>query len=924
MLKTIFLVVITVNLYHLVYTEDACGENEILVDCPDTLCEPKTCSELGFPIACPGVTVDGSCPGQPGCLCKSGYLRNDDGVCIPSKDCPSCGGDSNAKPGCGINCGRLCSNYDKGPVGCPKICKFNACDCKNDFVYDETLKKCVLPEDCAKCTGPNEVYDEHPTICPPQTCDSVGKSYSCLASVEPLEGACVCRKGYLRNNDGVCIAEEDCSCGGDPNAVPGCGVNCGRLCSNYNKGPVACPEICKLNGCDCRKGYVYDDNLQKCVLPKQCSPVCGVHEVFSNCTNGGCSPRNCSQWGKPIPCIKLDPSACKKGCVCENGYLRADNGTCIPDDQCPRCLGQNEVYNTCPLVCPPQTCEAIGKTYYCPFVPANRTAIEGFCKPACRCQSGYYRNLIDQCISKEDCLKCTGPHEYFTCGGACDNVCATIKTQNQTHCPIINKTCNKKCYCEKGYARNANNVCIPIDHCEGPVCGINEVYSNCSNGLCKFEYCYQYGDPVMYCPKFNTSNCIGGCVCKNKYLRNSDGVCIPQAQCPATLPTTVAPREDDEDIQNRLIQGNIIFTVNFLYEVIKNNPLTSVVMSPFSVLIPLAELALYTQSGNSYNQLLKTLNLHSKDEIRRIFPRLINSLKSQQEAILDLAAKIYVNKNYQLTDNFEKDSCDIFGAEAENIDFSNTQQAADTINDWAEKETRELIKNLVSPNMFSASTRLVLTNFIYFLGNWENQFNLNDTKNDDFHISNNKTVQVPMMVRKGVFKYAESEALNCKILEITYKGANFSYVAFLPNDKEGYNAVAEKLRDPDVFNTALDSLQYNTCYIYIPRHEITTSIDLVDVLQTINVTDIFDTSKANLSGILTNNDEVGVSAAIQKANIKLDETGTEAAAANAIGMGITSVSQPQTVYTFKVDHPTIFFLLFERNPLFCGVYAGNE
>ncbi|XP_059048364.1 antichymotrypsin-2-like [Achroia grisella] len=523
------------------------------------------------------------------------------------------------------------------------------------------------------------------------------------------------------------------------------------------------------------------------------------------------------------------------------------------------CRGQNEIYDTCPPVCPPQTCEAIGKTYYCPLIPVNKTAIAGYCKPACRCKPGYYRNLINQCISKNDCLKCTGPHEYFSCGVACDNVCATIKEQNQTNCPIINKTCNKKCYCEEGYARNANNTCIPIDQCE--------------------EAC-------------------------------------------TTTTTTVAPTEND-DVQDQLVQGNVDFTVNFLYELIQKNPLTSVVMSPFSVLIPLAELALYTEAGNSYSQLMNVLNLKSKDAIRSVFPQLITSLKAQQEAILDLAAKIYVNENFQLTENFANDTRDVFGAEAENIDFSQPEQAADTINAWVEEETRGLIKDLVAPSMFSAYTRLVLTNVIYFLGNWEQQFNPNDTNSDDFHISNNQTLQVPMMFQKGVFNYAESEDLNCKILEIPYKGGNFSYVAFLPNDIEGYNALAEKLRDTNVFNAALDSLEEKLCYLYIPRHEISTNINLVEVLQAVNVTDIFDTSKADLRGILTNNEQLGVSAAIQKAIIKFDETGTEAAAANALVVGTTSVSQPQTIYTFKVDHPIIYFLLLEKNPLFCGVYAGN-
>lgn len=62
-------------------------------------------------------------------------------------------------------------------------------------------------------------------------------------------------------------------------------------------------------------------------------------------------------------------------------------------------------------------------------------------------------------------MKCRGKHEYYSCGGACDNVCKTLHIQNQTHCPIINIQCNRMCYCEKGYARDENNICIPIEKC---------------------------------------------------------------------------------------------------------------------------------------------------------------------------------------------------------------------------------------------------------------------------------------------------------------------------------------------------------------------------------------------------------------------------------------------------------------------------
>lgn len=61
--------------------------------------------------------------------------------------------------------------------------------------------------------------------------------------------------------------------------------------------------------------------------------------------------------------------------------------------------------------------------------------------------------------------KCSGTNEYFSCGSACDNVCADLHKQNQTNCPIKNIICNDMCYCAKDYARNKNKICVPIGEC---------------------------------------------------------------------------------------------------------------------------------------------------------------------------------------------------------------------------------------------------------------------------------------------------------------------------------------------------------------------------------------------------------------------------------------------------------------------------
>lgn len=62
----------------------------------------------------------------------------------------SCGGDKNSTTGCGVNCGRTCATYTRDDIACILICYENACDCREGYVYDGNIKKCVLPEDCSK------------------------------------------------------------------------------------------------------------------------------------------------------------------------------------------------------------------------------------------------------------------------------------------------------------------------------------------------------------------------------------------------------------------------------------------------------------------------------------------------------------------------------------------------------------------------------------------------------------------------------------------------------------------------------------------------------------------------------------------------------------------------------------------------------
>ncbi|KAL4719717.1 hypothetical protein ACJJTC_018107 [Scirpophaga incertulas] len=127
------------------------------------------------------------------------------------------------------------------------------------------------------------------------------------------------------------------------------------------------------------------------------------------------------------------------------------------------------------------------------------------CVNRCYCKPGYYRNAIGQCITGNQCMQCSKPNEYYSCGGYCDNECSSIKYQNQTNCPIQNVVCNEKCYCDRGYARDSDGNCIPISQC-GPSCSDpNEEYVlsvTCPPDL------YGRCVPICNCPEMaNSADC---------------------------------------------------------------------------------------------------------------------------------------------------------------------------------------------------------------------------------------------------------------------------------------------------------------------------------------------------------------------------------------------------------------------------------
>jgi serpin B len=230
-----------------------------------------------------------------------------------------------------------------------------------------------------------------------------------------------------------------------------------------------------------------------------------------------------------------------------------------------------------------------------------------------------------------------------------------------------------------------------------------------------------------------------------------------------------------------------------------------------------------------------------------------------------------------------------------------------TINAWVEKQTNDKIKDLIGPGALNPSTRLVLTNAIYFKGSWQDQFDKEATQKEEFHLSAAQWVMTSMMHRTGGYRYYDGETFQA--LELPYAGNEISMVVLLPKQTDGLAALEHSFTARSASDWIQKLQPVDKVILTLPRFTMTQQFELSTTLSAMGISQAFS-SAADFSG-MTGKPDFAISAAIHKAFIDVDEQGTEAAAATAIVMYATAMHrqfpEPPPI-VFRADHPFLFIL----------------
>ena len=328
----------------------------------------------------------------------------------------------------------------------------------------------------------------------------------------------------------------------------------------------------------------------------------------------------------------------------------------------------------------------------------------------------------------------------------------------------------------------------------------------------------------------------------------------------------------------------------------------NIFFSPWSISSAMA-IALEGARGETESEMRAVLHLPG-EERRPAFARLYNEInKKDKRYELATANAVWAQKDFQILDAYFDVIEKYYGGNVENLDFiGDTEGSRKTINGWVEGKTREKIKDLIPRGAIDGQTRLVITNAIYFKGQWVKQFDLKNTQQSEFRVTPDKAVKVQMMnLRDAKFKYTEDETV--QILELPYAGEELSMLILLPKEDSPDNV--ESILTAQRIDEWRASIKEEEVDVYLPRFKLETKYGLGETFKDLGMRQAFDPGQADFSG-MTGWRDLFISSIIHQAFVEVNEEGTEAAAAT--GVIVTLTAMP-TKKIFMADHPFIFIIM---------------
>jgi serpin B len=377
-------------------------------------------------------------------------------------------------------------------------------------------------------------------------------------------------------------------------------------------------------------------------------------------------------------------------------------------------------------------------------------------------------------------------------------------------------------------------------------------------------------------------------------------------------PTEQITKVTLSDMQSGYVEAGNTMSFKFLKEIYCGENL---ICSPLSLQYAIA-MAANGASGETLQEIIDFLGYGEEgiDALNEYSKTLLEQLPAVDlDVTLKVTDALLVNDDFPLLPSFKKTVEESFYAAVDNMDFSDPQQIAARINEWAKRNTNGFIDKVIEPSEISADAVAYIMNALYFKAKWAGDeyspmFREEGTKSENFTLNDGKTIKAAMMRNTRYHEYAEMDGY--KVLVLPYANRKFNMYILLP-DENNIEELIEKLQTSSWTDILANLKQDAEVHVKLPKFNIENKHNLNDALNGLGVRKAFEPASAEFNGMFTPKDDYyyWISKVIQKSRISVSEWGTEAGSVTVVEMdGATDAGPGPKEVFFYADHPFVFII----------------
>jgi serine protease inhibitor len=362
-----------------------------------------------------------------------------------------------------------------------------------------------------------------------------------------------------------------------------------------------------------------------------------------------------------------------------------------------------------------------------------------------------------------------------------------------------------------------------------------------------------------------------------------------------------------------------LFGISLLVKLMTPGSEQNIVISPFSLELALGMIFLGC-SGTSADELSQIVGFTPKRDSQEVlFPGMKLSSALPSGITLKVANSLWCDRSARLQPTFEASVRHLFNPEVKAVDLE-TADAMRAINDWVAKATENRITDLVQQ---PPKPPLVLIDAVYFKGAWERPFSATQDAPAQFNRERGGPCQVTMMKSSLSAPYLETDGFQA--VKLPYNGGEFEMLLVLPAKAAGLNTVLQSLSKGS-WKQMLAKFSEASGTISLPRFKATFRDSLVAPLSQLGIRAIFEPSK-DFAPMFEDSRKFYVSNIIQQTYLRVDENGSEAAAATEVQIEASAMrAPPKKPFNLVFDRPFLFAIIDDQSGqlIFAGVLRDPE